>query len=77
MTRRGMRFALLAALSVAFAPGTVSAQTGTIVDWGPNSYARESNYVNAAYFSNPGSLLQVLGIVNDFAGPMAALEPVS
>ena len=76
MTRRGMRFAVLAALSVAFAPGTVGAQTGTIVDWGPDSYATESNYNQAAYFSNPGSLLEVRGIVNDFAGPLAPLEPV-
>jgi hypothetical protein len=76
MTRRGIRFALVAALFVVFAPGTTIAQTGTIVDWGPDSYARESSYNAAAYFSNVGSSLQVLGIVNDFAGVMAPLEPV-
>lgn len=76
MTRRGIRLALMAALFVVFAPGTTIAQTGTIVDWGPDSYARETNYNAAAYVSNPGSLLDVFGIVNDFAGPFAALEPV-
>ena len=76
MTRRGIRLALMAALFVVFAPGTTIAQTGTIVDWGPDSYATESSYNAAAYFSNPGSSLNVYGIVNDFAGPMAALEPV-
>lgn len=76
MTRRGIRFALMAALFVAFVPGTTIAQTGTIVDWGPDSYARESSYNAATYISNPGSLLDVYGIVNDFAGPLAALEPV-
>lgn len=76
MTRRGIRLALLAALFVVFAPGTTFAQTGTIIDWGPNSYAYESNYNAATYISNSGSQLTAVGIVDDFAGVMASLKPV-
>ncbi len=76
MTRRGIRLALLATLAVVFAPGTTIAQTGTIIDWGPNSYAYETNYNAAAYVSNNGSQLTAVGIVDDFAGPLAGLEPI-
>ena len=76
MTRRGIRLALTAALFVVLAPATTFAQTGTIVDWGPDSYATETNYNLATRISTAGSLLNVYGIVNDFAGPMASLEPV-
>jgi hypothetical protein len=76
MTRRGNRLALTAALFVVLTPAAALAQTGTIADWGPNSYAWESNYTAATYISNPGSLLQAVGIVDDFAGPLAVLEPI-
>ena len=76
MTRRGIRLALLAALFVVFAPGTTIAQTGTIVDWGPDSYAYEPGYNHTTHRSVPGSALNVVGIVNDFAGALAHLEPV-
>lgn len=76
MTRRGNRLALMAALFVVLAPAAAFAQTGTIADWGPNSYAWETNYNNATYISNPGSLLNAVGIVDDFAGPLASLEPI-
>jgi hypothetical protein len=77
MTRRGIRLALLAALFAVFAPGTTFAQTGTIADWGPNSYAWETNYATLQpLFSESGSRLNAVGIIDDFAGPLAALEPV-
>jgi hypothetical protein len=66
----------MAALFVVLAPAAAFAQTGTIADWGPNSYAWESNYNAATYISNPGSQLNAVGIVDDFAGPLSALEPV-
>jgi hypothetical protein len=77
MTRRGIRLALMAALFVVFAPGTTLAQTGTIVDWGPDSYAYETNYTAATYISNAGSQLAAVGRVNDFAGPLAGFEPIA
>jgi hypothetical protein len=77
MTRRGIRFALTAALFVVFAPGTVLAQTGTIVDWGPNSYAYEPGYDHTTHLSVPGSPLNAIGVVNDFAGNLAGLEPIA
>jgi len=76
MTRRGIRLALTAALFVVFAPATTIAQTGTIADWGPDSYAYETNYNSATFVSAPGSLLEAVGIINDFAGPLGPLEPI-
>lgn len=76
MTRRGNRLALMAALFVVLAPAAAFAQTGTIADWGPNSFAWESNYNAATYISNPGSQLNAVGIVDDFAGTLAGLEPI-
>jgi hypothetical protein len=76
MTRRGIRLALLAMLFVVFAPGTTIAQTGTIIDWGPNSYAYETNYNAAAYVSNANSRIELVGIIDDFAGPLSSLEPI-
>ena len=76
MTRRGNRLALMAALFVVLTPAAALAQTGTIADWGPNSYAWETNYNAATYISNPGSTLNAVGIVDDFAGPLASLEPI-
>ena len=76
MTRRGNRLALMAALFVVLAPAAAFAQTGTIADWGPNSFAWESNYNAATYISNPGSQLNAVGIVDDFAGTLAVLEPI-
>ena len=77
MTRRGIRLATTAALFVVLAPAAAFAQTGTIADWGPNSYAWESSYGSpTAYVSNPGSQLNAVGIVDDFAGPLAVLEPI-
>lgn len=76
MTRRGNRLALTAALFVVLTPAAALAQTGTIADWGPNSYAWESNYNAATFISNPGSQLNAVGIIDDFAGPLSALEPI-
>jgi len=76
MTRRGNRLALMAALFMALAPAAAIAQTGTIADWGPDSYAWESSYIAATYISNPGSQLNAVGRVIDFAGPLAVLEPI-
>lgn len=75
MTRRLLRLAMLAALFVVAVPVSAFAQTGTIVDWGPDSYSYETSYT-AAFVSNPGSVLRVVGIVNDFAGPLSVLEPI-
>ena len=74
MTRRGNRLALMAALFVVLTPAAALAQTGTIADWGPNSYAWESNYNAATYISNPGSQLNAVGIIDDFAGVLASFE---
>jgi hypothetical protein len=76
MTRRGIRLALTAALFVVLAPAAAMAQTGTIVDWGPDSYAWEPGYNHVTHLSVPGAPLNAVGIVNDFAGPLAGLEPV-
>ncbi|MGH7726020.1 MAG: hypothetical protein ACREOU_11395, partial [Candidatus Eiseniibacteriota bacterium] len=76
MTRRLLRLALMAALFVVAVPASSFAQTGTIVDWGPDSYAYETAYNSAAFISSPGSILSIVGIVNDFAGPLSVLEPV-
>ena len=77
MTRRGNRLALMAALFVVLTPAAALAQTGTIADWGPNSYAWETSYGSpTAYVSNPGSQLNAVGIIDDFAGVLAALEPI-
>jgi hypothetical protein len=66
----------MAALFVVLTPAAALAQTGTIADWGPNSYAWESNYNAATYISNPGSALSAAGIVDAFAGPLAGLAPI-
>ncbi len=76
MTRRGIRLALMAALFVVLAPAAAFAQTGTIADWGPNSYAWESNYNSATFISNSNSQLNAVGIIDDFAGVLASLEPI-
>jgi hypothetical protein len=77
MTRRGIRLATTAALFVVLAPAAAFAQTGTIADWGPDSYAWETSYGSpTAYVSNAGSLLNAVGVVTDFAGPLAGLEPI-
>ena len=44
MTRRLLRLALTAALFVVAVPVSAFAQTGTVIDWGPDSYAWENSY---------------------------------
>ena len=73
MTRRLLRLALMAALLVV--PVSAFAQTGTVIDWGPDSYAWETGYNAATKLSAPGSVLSAVGIVNDFLGPLSAIDP--
>jgi hypothetical protein len=63
----------LAALFVV--PASAFAQTGTIIDWGPDSYAWETGYNSATYITSAGSDLQMVGIVNGFAGALASNNP--
>jgi len=75
MTRRLLRQALMAALFVVAVPVSAFAQTGTVIDWGPDSYAWESIYNPASHLSGPGSVLNAVGVINSFAGPLAAIDP--
>jgi len=75
MTRRLLRLALTAALFVVAVPVSVFAQTGTVIDWGPDSYAWESNYNGTTHLSGPGSVLSAVGVINSFAGPLSAIDP--
>jgi len=73
MTRRLLRLAVTAALFVV--PVSAFAQTGTVVDWGPDCYAYESNYNPATYISAAGSSLNIVGVVNGFLGPLGSIDP--
>ena len=75
MTRRLLRLALTAALFVVAVPVSAFAQTGTVIDWGPDSYAWETAYNSATFRSAPGSQLSAVGIVNGFLGPLSAFNP--
>ena len=75
MTRRLLRLALTAALFVVAVPVSAFAQTGTVIDWGPDSYAWETNYNSATHLSAPGSLLSSVGVINGFLGPLSAFNP--
>jgi len=74
MTRRLLRLALTAAFVVAV-PVSAFAQTGTVIDWGPDSYAWETNYNTVTYLSGPGSVLSAVGVVNGFLGPLSSIDP--
>lgn len=73
MTRRLLRLALTAALFVV--PISAFAQTGTVIDWGPDSYAWETNYNTTTKLSAPGSQLSAVGVINGFLGPLGATNP--
>ena len=75
MTRRLLRLALTAALFVVAVPVSAFAQTGTVIDWGPDSYAWETNYNSATHLSAPGSQLSAVGVINGFLGPLSAFNP--
>jgi hypothetical protein len=77
MIRRRLWFALLPALFLAILPVAASAQTGTIIDWGPDSYAWETNFNRTTYISNSGSTLFAVGKVNAFLGPLAGFDPLA
>ena len=74
MTRRLLRLALTAAFVVAV-PVSAFAQTGTVIDWGPDSYAWETNYNTVTHLSGPGSVLSAVGVVNGFLGPLSSIDP--
>ena len=73
MTRRLLRLILVAALFVV--PVSAFAQTGTVIDWGPDSHAWESGYNSTTYLTSTGSVLEMVGIVNGFAGPLSIYNP--
>jgi len=75
MTRRLLRLALTAALFVVAVPVSAFAQTGTVIDWGPDSYAWETNYNGTTHLSAPGSVLSAVGVVNGFLGPLSSIDP--
>jgi len=75
MTRRLLRLALMAALFVVAVPISAFAQTGTVIDWGPDSYAWETNYNTATHLTAPGSQLSAVGVINGFLGPLSAFNP--
>ena len=75
MTRRLLRLALMAALFVVAVPVSAFAQTGTVIDWGPDSYAWETNYNAASHLSGPGSVLSAVGVINGFLGPLNVFDP--
>ena len=75
MTRRLLRLALTAALFVVAVPVSAFAQTGTVIDWGPDSYAWETGFNAATKLSAPGSQLSAVGVVNGFLGPLSAIDP--
>jgi hypothetical protein len=77
MTRRLLRLALMAALFVVAVPVSALAQTGTVIDWGPDSYAWETGYNTATYLSAPGSQLSAVGVINGFLGPMSVYNPTN
>ncbi|MEP7027201.1 MAG: hypothetical protein ABI960_01275 [Candidatus Eisenbacteria bacterium] len=73
MTRRLLRLALTAALVVV--PVSAFAQTGTVIDWGPDCYAWETGYNPVTHISAPGSQMSIVGIVNQFVGPLGSINP--
>ena len=75
MTRRLLRLAIVAALFVVAVPVSAFAQTGTVIDWGPDSYAWETSYNGTTHLSGPGSVLSAVGVVNGFLGPLAGYDP--
>lgn len=75
MTRRLLRLALLAALFVVAVPVSAFAQTGTVIDWGPDCYAWETGYNSSTHLSAAGSQLSIVGIVNGFLGPLSSFNP--
>ena len=75
MTRRLLRLALTAALFVVAVPVSAFAQTGTVIDWGPASYAWETNYNTVTHLTAPGSQLSSVGVINGFLGPLSAFDP--
>jgi len=75
MTQRVLRLALTAALFVVAVPVSAFAQTGTVIDWGPDSYAWETNYNAATRLSAPGSQLSAVGVINGFLGPLSIFDP--
>jgi hypothetical protein len=75
MTRRLLRLALTAAVFVVAVPVSALAQAGTVIDWGPDSYAWETGYNAASHLSAAGSQLSAVGVINGFLGPLAADDP--
>jgi hypothetical protein len=75
MTRRFLRLALAAALFVVAVPVSAFAQTGTVIDWGPLSYAWETGYNATTHKSAAGSQLSAVGVINGLLGPLSADDP--
>jgi len=65
----------LTAAFVVAVPVSAFAQTGTVIDWGPDSYAWETNYNTVTHLSGPGSVLSAVGVVNGFLGPLSSIDP--
>jgi hypothetical protein len=76
MMQRGLRLATVAGLVVSALAAAPAANAGPIIDWGPNGNAYETNYNNATYISNAGSVMSFVGIVNSFAGQLNGLNPI-
>lgn len=49
--------------------------SGEMIRFAPNGFAYETNYTPATYTSAPGSILSIVGIVDYFCTPLAALVP--
>jgi hypothetical protein len=78
MTTRKIGLAAVLGLMLAFtATGPAVAgpcDSGTLIDWDADAFAYESDY--AFGFSNPGSVLSMVGVINLFCAPLNGLDPL-
>ena len=74
MTQRISRFVLMAALLVAVAPLPALAQTGTVIDWGPECYAWESAHNATTHKTASGGTMSIVGRINGFLGPLGSIN---
>jgi len=75
MTKRLLRLALMAALFVVAVPVSAFAQTGTVIDWGPECFAWETGYNATTHMTAAGSVMSIVGRINGFLGPLGSIDP--